>query len=284
MTDSLTRLIFDDYNIRGVAVTIQDDVEQLLAGHDYPDTIARLLLEAVAINAMLSTTLKFEGRISLQLQTPGSLSLLIVQTNHELEYRGVVRFDKSIHEPEHAFVDMVQGGQMVITIEPEEGQRYQGIVALDTGSLADCIEGYFAQSEQLLTRIILYTDEQSVFGLLLQALPDLSSTADFEHVETLANTLTTGEALSLSNDDILHRLFHEERVRSLANQDVKFKCTCSRDKMLSSLQLLEEDEINDILATEEYIEMQCEFCQTEYQFNEIDIKSFLAVRGNSTRH
>lgn len=284
MSDKLTRLIFDNYNIRGVAVQIADDVNKLISEHNYPEPIAKLLLEAVAINAMLTTTLKFEGRISLQLQTPGSLSLLLVQTNHNLSYRGVARFEEDQLNDEISFADMVNNGQMVITIEPDKGQRYQGIVALEADSLAGCIENYFAQSEQLRTKLFMFTRSNAVFGLLLQALPDLSSETDFEHVETLANTLTEEEAFELDNQDILHRLFHEELVRSLSEEPIQFECQCSRDKMLSSLQLLQDDEITEILEADGHIEIQCEFCLNQYKFNELDIKSFLAVAGNETRH
>lgn len=284
MADKLTRLIFDDYNIRGVAVRLASDAEKLIAAHNYPAPVAKLLLEAAAINAMLTTTLKFEGRISLQLQTPSSLTLLLVQTNHQLVYRGVARFDELLMQDDMSFAEMVKNGQMVITIEPDKGQRYQGIVALEADSLAGCIENYFAQSEQLKTRLLLFTRTDAAFGLLLQALPDLSSDTDFDHVETLANTLTEDEAFTLENQDILHRLFHEELVRSLSEEPLKFECQCSREKMLSSLQLLKEEEITEILEQEGHIEMQCDFCLDQFQFNELDIKSFLAVTGNQTRH
>jgi len=281
MADQLTRLIFDDFNIRGVAVRIKNDTEQLISTHNYPEPLAKLLLEAAAINAMLTTTLKFEGRISLQLQTPNSLKLLLVQTTHELEYRGVLRHEDYAGED---FQTLTKNGQMVITIEPDKGERYQGIVALDGDSLTACIEGYFAQSEQLNTRLLVFSRATGVFGLLLQALPDLSSEADFEHVETLAKTLTEDEAFALDNNDILHRLYHEERVRSLADETIEFVCNCSRDKMLSSLQLLQEEEINEIIQADGHVEIQCEFCLTQYQFSDLDIKSFGAVEGNDTRH
>lgn len=281
MADQLTRLIFDDFNIRGVAVRIVNDTDQLISSHNYPAPLAKLLLEAAAINAMLTTTLKFEGKISLQLQTPNSLKLLLVQTTHELEYRGIIRHEDYANE---AFAELTQGGQMVITIEPDKGERYQGIIALEGDTLTACIEGYFAQSEQLKTRLLIYSRPTGVFGLLLQALPDLSSDADFEHVDTLAQTLTEEEAFELENHDILHRLYHEERVRSLADESISFNCTCSRDKMLSSLQLLDDAEISEILEASGHVEIQCEFCMTQYKFSAIDIKSFGAVEGNDTRH
>lgn len=281
MADQLTRLIFDDFNIRGVATRISNDADQLVSAHNYPEPLAKLLLEAAAINAMLTTTLKFEGRISLQLQTPNSLKLLLVQTTHDLQYRGVLRHEDYANE---SFAELTKGGQMVITIEPDKGERYQGIIALEGDSLISCIEGYFAQSEQLKTRLLVFSKPTGVFGLLLQALPDLSSDEDFEHIETLAQTLTEEEAFELDNNDILHRLYHEERVRALADETIEFQCTCSRDKMLSTLQLLEADEIADILKTEGFIEIQCEFCLTHYKFHELDIKTFGAVVGNETRH
>lgn len=284
MTDKLTRFIFDQYNIRGVLVNLNQSLEDMLSRQTYPANLSEILKQAVAINSLMATTLKFKGKISIQLQTPVGLKLLFAQTTHEQTFRGIIHYDEDLDLSNMSFKDLTHQGQMAITIEPDKGQRYQGVVALGETTLADCIENYFFQSEQLKTRIFMFSQEDKVSALLLQALPDMSSESDFMHLETLVETLTAEEVFSLDNQDVLHRLFHQELVRNLDEEDVSFKCTCSREKMLGSLTMLDEEEIEEILESEKHIKVECEFCRTAYDFDRLAIKEFLAVPGNETRH
>ena len=284
MSDLIHRFIFDTHGIRGEAVNLKDSAERMLQNHNYPDVIANLLQQAAAVNLLLATTLKFEGKISLQLQTQGKLKMLVVQTTHKMGYRGLVRYDKSADYSDESFTELVSSGNLSITIEPLKGKRYQGIVPLDGSSLAECIESYFNQSEQLQTRIWLYSGENQVFGLLLQALPDMLSEDSFEHLVYLASTLTKEECLSVSSDIILHRLFHQESIRGMTTNDVRFTCGCSEKKMLDSLSLLPEVEITEIIESKGEVAVKCEFCLNHFSFSEIDIKSHQGVQGNQTRH
>jgi molecular chaperone Hsp33 len=283
MSDSLTRFIFDEFNVRGVLVKLKQSSARMIEGHGYPALLGTMLQEAAAINLLLATTLKFEGKISIQLQTPGALKLLFSQTTHDYTFRGVIHHESEDNQPT-SFSELTKNGQMAITIEPEKGQRYQGVVALEGNNLAECIEGYFAQSEQLITRLFVFTQGHEVCGLLLQALPDLSSQEDFDHLVTLAETLTSEEIFSLENQDILYRLFHQEMIRNLEDDAVSFACPCSREKMLASIQMLDNAEIEEILEDEGHVSVVCEFCLNQYDFTRIDIKEFLAVQGNETRH
>jgi len=284
MSDSLSRFIFDNYNIRGELINLDESVQQLLKNHNYPSLLADMLTEAVAINALMASTLKFEGRVSVQLQTPGKLKLLLVQTTHELSYRGIVRYDEDSDYSELNFKQLTEQGQLVITIEPLKGKRYQGVVALEGETLSSCVESYFNLSEQLKTRLWFYKGDSKAYGVLLQALPDMENETDFEHLEVLASTLTPEECFSLDNETILHRLFHNESVKNLAEDPVIYQCACSRDKMLSSIQLLGDEEVEEILATEGEISVQCEFCLNKYAFDKLDIKQHQSHQGNDTKH
>ncbi|TQV73913.1 redox-regulated molecular chaperone Hsp33 [Aliikangiella marina] len=284
MSDLLHRFIFDTHGIRGEAVELKDTVERVLKGHDYPNVIANLLQQAAAVNLLLATTLKFEGKISLQLQTNSKLKMLVVQTTHKLGYRGLARYDKSADFSNDSFTDLVSGGHLSITIEPLKGKRYQGIVPLDGENLAECIENYFNQSEQLKTRIWLFNNESQVFGLFLQALPDMLSEDSFDHLVYLASTLKEEECLSVSSDIILHRLFHQESIRGMTTDQVKFTCGCSEKKMLDSLSLLPEEEITEIIESKGEVAVKCEFCLNQFSFSEVDIKTHHGVKGNQTRH
>ena len=240
--------------------------------------------QAAAVNVLLATTLKFEGRISIQLQTQSKLNMLVVQTTHQLGYRGVAQYDHDVDYTQVSFKDLTENGQMCITIEPLKGKRYQGIVSLDGDNLAQCVETYFNQSEQLKTRIWLYNDHSQVFGLMLQALPDMSSEESFQHLVFLATTLTKQECLSVDSETLLHRLFHQESINNLAVDSIEFSCSCSQEKMLNSLTLLGEEEIKQILQEDGEIAMTCEFCLNHFSFTEIDIKKNQGLEGNSTQH
>jgi molecular chaperone Hsp33 len=173
---------------------------------------------------------------------------------------------------------------MSITIEPKKGKRYQGIVPLSGESLAACVESYFNQSEQLDTRIWLFSNSQQTFGLMLQALPDMQSEDSFQHLEYLASTLTAEECLSEDGETILHRLFHQESVRGLAVDEIRFNCGCSETKMLNSIKLLPETEIQEVLADKGHLAVCCEFCKNQFKFGAQDLALNTSVEGNKTQH
>ncbi|MET1256739.1 Hsp33 family molecular chaperone HslO [Aliikangiella maris] len=288
MSDTIHRFLFDNDGIRGQLVKLEESAQRLINGHQYPPFIADLLFQAATINALLATSLKFEGRVSLQLQSSGPLKMLIVQTTHELDYRGLARFDEETDFTDFCFKDIVSQGHLAITIEPTQGKRYQGIVPLDGETLTQCVENYFMQSEQLATRIWIFTNETQTCGLLLQALPDMQDEKSFEHLGYLASTLSQAEALSESAATLFHRLFHQESVQYLSVNEVHFVCSCSQQKMLDSLNLLPKSEINEILSEEGFIEIKCEFCLDQFQFSEFEIKAHQKasqqVNSNTTHH
>ncbi|WP_444996868.1 Hsp33 family molecular chaperone HslO [Aliikangiella sp. IMCC44359] len=284
MSDTIHRFIFETDGIRGQLVKLNQSAQKMLNGHNYPPLIADLLTQAASINVLLATTLKFEGKISLQLQTPDKLKMLVVQTTHDLNFRGLARYDDDIDYSTLTFKDLTRKGHLSITIEPSKGKRYQGIVPLDGTNLSQCVENYFEQSEQLKTRIWLFTEKKQACGLLLQALPDMISQEAFMHLNHLASTLNKEEALTVESEMLLHRLFHQEDIRYLSVDDIHFACGCSRKKMLDSLSLLPEKEVTDILQTEGLISVKCEFCLEQFNFKELDIKEHNQVSGNNTKH
>ncbi|MGB0496071.1 MAG: Hsp33 family molecular chaperone HslO, partial [Kangiellaceae bacterium] len=272
MSDKIHRFIFDSFGIRGELVQLEASVQRMLQSHDYPPIIADLLQQVAAVSILLTTTLKFEGRLSVQLQTNEALKLLVVQCNHKLGYRGIARLDKEVNFSDFDYKKLTENGKLTITIEPKKGKRYQGIIALDQSSFTKCIEEYFNQSEQLRTKIWLFNNESCVTGLMLQALPDMLSQDSFDHLVYLAQTLTEEECLTMDASILLHRLFHEEKIRNLLVEDIHFQCGCSRKKMLESVSLFPENEIEEILKTRGKISVKCEFCLEQFQFKKTDLQ------------
>jgi len=284
MSDKIQRFIFDSFGIRGELVNLESTSQRMLENHNYPPVIADLLQQVAAVTILMTTTLKFEGKMSVQLQTPDKLKLLVVQANHNLGFRGIARYDKQADYSQLTFKDLASTGNLSITIEPKKGKRYQGYVELAKESFSECIENYFNQSEQLKTRIWLFNDEQQVKGLMLQALPDMLSQDSFDHLVYLAETLTKEECLSIESDILLNRLFHQESVKDLITQEIKFHCGCSRKKMLDSVALFPQEEIAELLEKKGKVTVKCEFCLTQFDFSELNIKNHQALIGNLTKH
>ncbi len=273
--DVLRRFLFEDLGIRGVWVNITASWQTAKNHQQGPENAQLLLGQGLAAVALLSSTIKFNGSMILQIQGEGDFKALVAQSTHDRNIRGLIRSD--IHVQDGTLSEMFgNNGRLVLTIEPEDANPYQGIVALDGDNLGDAIENYFEKSEQLNTRVWLYANDQSAMGLLIQELPskDLDS-KEWERVQLLANTLTEKEALTWGSEELLYKLFSEDVVRLYEPESVQFKCSCGRPRIERTLHALGEEELNSILAEQGKIEVNCEFCGAHYKFDPIDIANAL---------
>ncbi|MDR5868512.1 Hsp33 family molecular chaperone HslO [Halomonas koreensis] len=281
MTDQIQRFLFEDTNVRGEIVTLEQSHAEVMDRHDYPPAVTRQLGELLAAVALLTETIKLDGTMSLEVRGQGPLSLLMAESNPGGDLRAIARLDEEAALPaeDAGFAELVGAGQITITLDPREGHRYQGIVALNRDSLAGCLEDYFAQSEQLPTRMWLADDGQRAGGLLLQRLPDEAANRDddaWDRTVHLAATLTEGELLGVAPQELLHRLFHEETVRIFEPKALRFACTCSRERIAGALLSLGAEELRDILAEQGGIATQCHFCHTRYEFTIAEVEAMLA--------
>nr|WP_298251031.1 Hsp33 family molecular chaperone HslO [uncultured Halomonas sp.] len=281
MTDQIQRFLFDNTNVRGELVTLEQAYAEVLDRHDYPLAVNRLLGELLAAVALLTDTVKLDGTLSIEVRGGGALSLLMAESNPGGELRAIARLAEDAEgvADEAGFRELIGEGQIMITLDPREGHRYQGIVALDRDSLADCLADYFAQSEQLPTRLWLAADGQRAGGLLLQRMPDESRNQDvdaWERTVHLAATVKEDELLQLAPEELLQRLYHEETVRVFDPKALYFGCTCSRERIADALVGLGAQELRDVLAEQGGIETQCHFCHTRYAFSVEDVEALLA--------
>lgn len=286
MTDQIQRFLFERTNVRGEIVTLERAYADVLERHAYPAAVNRLLGELLAAVALLTDTVKLDGVLSLEVRGQGALSLLMAESNPGGELRAIARLSEEAELPagDAAFRDLVGDGQIVITLDPREGNRYQGIVALDHDSLAGCLEAYFAQSEQLPTRLWLAADGARAGGLLLQRLPDESLNQDddaWARTVHLAETLGDDELLGLAQHELLHRLYHEETVRVFEPKALRFGCTCSRERIAEALLTLGAEEVRDILAEQGAVDTQCHFCHSRYHFGAAEVEALLQA-GDAT--
>lgn len=278
--DQLHRFIFGEAHIRGELVQLNESLKTLLEAQKYPACLQHLLGEMMLATSLLTATLKFEGEISLQIQSEGQLKYAVVTGSHEQQLRGIARWEDNLEN--ESFEELVgKKGMLAITIMPKKGQQYQGIVALNKPSLSECLKEYFEQSEQLATEIVLHTqiDDNNVLaaGLLLQTIPQSDASHQqqneaFEHIGLLTKTITSKEIIELPVAEILHRLYHQEDLRMFDAVDVSFSCTCSRERISQALASISRDELQDILQEKGSISTNCQYCFSEYQFTEDDVK------------
>ncbi|MBM7063195.1 Hsp33 family molecular chaperone HslO [Pseudomonas sp. UL073] len=295
MSDFTQRFLFDDFDARGELVTLEGSYRHVLAKHPYPEPVAQLLGELLGAAALLIGTVKFDGLLVLQARSTGAVPLLMVECSSAGELRGIARYHAEQIGDAQSLGELMPNGDLAITIDPANGQRYQGIVALDGANLADCLSTYFATSEQLPTRFWLFADGQRACGLLLQQLPvdrqkdPEARAASWEHVVTLADTLTAEELLSLDSETLLYRLYHEEAVRLFEPRALQFRCSCSRERSARALVSLGREDADQLLAEQGgTVVIDCQFCNQRYPFDAADIAQLFAGGGvepaSDTRH
>jgi molecular chaperone Hsp33 len=274
--DCLRRFIFEEHGVRGEWVRLQDSWQQAKQHQNLVnDAVDAQLGQALAAVVLLSATIKFKGAMIMQIQGGGDLKALVAQASNERQIRGLVRSEASVAGAN--LQEMIgDGGRLVLTVESENAEPYQGIVGVEAESLADVLRTYFTQSEQLDTRLWLFANKTHAAGLFIQELPaEDKDRADWEHLEILADTVTADELLSLDCEDLLHRLFHEEKVRIYEPEAVEFKCNCSRQKIGGTLVALGRSELQAILRERDDIEVDCQFCGAQYRFDKIDVENLL---------
>ncbi|HGJ5876157.1 MAG TPA: Hsp33 family molecular chaperone HslO [Arsenophonus sp.] len=275
--DQLHRFLFEDYAVRGELVSVNETYRQILHEHNYPLAVNILLGELLVATSLLTATLKFDGEITVQIQGDGPVKMLVINGNNHQQMRGIARVEGSVAS-KSSLKQMVGEGYMVITITPTKGERYQGVVALEKETLAECLDDYFKQSEQLLTRLFIHAveinSEPAAGGILLQILPSagVDSQDKFDHLVQLTATIKGDELFTLRPKTILHRLYYEENVTLYEPQLIAFHCNCSKERFENILLSLSDDDIEHILHEHGEIDIECEFCGTDYLFNQQDIR------------
>ncbi|HQQ63685.1 MAG TPA: Hsp33 family molecular chaperone HslO [Pseudomonadales bacterium] len=282
--DTVIRFILENRSVRGVWVRLQKSYQDVLANHQYDVPARQLLGESLAAAVVLSRTIKLQGRLALQARGEGVLRLLVAECTHDAGIRGILEFCGNPADVVAGTGDVLSlrqalgNGYLAVTLLPDDGDSYQGIVPLRGEKLQDCLAEYFLQSEQLATAMWFCCDGEQAVGLLLQALPagDVETAAeDWQHIYTLASTITHKELLSLPCEDMLHRLFHEEDVRLFDGDPVRFQCTCSVERSRNALVLLGRDELQKIFAERDTVSVDCQFCGRHYQYTPEDMSGVL---------
>jgi molecular chaperone Hsp33 len=301
----LHRFLFEGLPVRGALVCVHGPWAEVLSRRkvsgSYPPSVRNLLGEMAAAGLLMHSNIKFDGALILQLHGDGPLKLAVAEVNTDLSFRATAQVIAAVHDDAQLPDLLNSRGRCAITLDardrPIGTMPYQGIVPLygDQGeplqALAEVLEHYMLQSEQLDTRLVLAANDEMVAGLLLQRMPlsgvgnlggerdedRIGRDEDFNRIAHLGSSLTRAELLSLDADTILHRLFWQESVRRFEPRAVSFRCNCSRERVQAMLVGLGRAELDDIIVERGHIEVGCDFCGLQYRFDTIDVGSMFTA-------
>jgi molecular chaperone Hsp33 len=291
MADRLLKFLFHQAPVRGEVVRLSQSWQRMTALHAYPEPVLRLLGETTAAATLLSATIKFAGNLILQIHGDGPVQLLVVECRPDLAYRATAKLRANARIDAGAgwreLVNAGGHGRCAITLDPGKSparqQRYQGIVPLQGSSVAEALEAYLRQSEQIESRLWLAADERAATGLLLQriARPSTQGAEQDEdawrRTTTLSDTVSQTELLQASAEEVVHRLFWQERLERYAPATPRFSCTCSRGRTGRMLLTLGRAEVDSILAEQGSVSVTCEFCSAQYSFDAVDVVQLFAT-------
>jgi molecular chaperone Hsp33 len=308
----LHKFLFDGLPVRGMIVRLTDAWVEILkrrraadAADVWPWPVAEMLGEMAAAGALMQSNIKFNGALILQIFGEGPVKVAVAEVQQDLSLRvtakvvGEVAADAHLQE----LVNVGGRGRCAITLDPKDKlpgqQAYQGVVPLNASHgptqprLADVIEHYMRQSEQLDTKLVLAANENVAAGLLIQRLPaegegnlgsqkmDLEEqTEHFNRIATLTASLTADELLQLDVETILRRLFWQEKLLRFDVQTPRFACTCSRDRVAGMIRGLGREEADSILEERGEIDVSCDFCGQHYRFDAVDAAQVFMPPGD----
>jgi molecular chaperone Hsp33 len=287
VADTLLKFTFHNAPVRGEVVRLDTAWRAMTANHGYPAPVMRLLGEMTAAAPLLASNIKFAGSLIVQIHGDGPVSLLVVECQPDLRLRATAKLrEGAAIRPDAGMRELVNvsgAGRCAITLDPTDrlpGQQpYQGIVGLQGASIAEALETYMRQSEQLDSRLWLAADARCCAGVLLQKLPGdggRASAAEQDHdawdrVTTLASTLTPAELLGVEAATITRRLFWQERLDPYRPLTPRFECRCSRDRIGRMLLSLGREEVESIVTEQGRVEVTCDFCNARQQFDAVDV-------------
>lgn len=293
-TDYLQRMLFEEVAARCVVVRLQDVLAEVGSRcHGMPPGAQQLLSEALLLSALMSSGLKFSGRLSLQIRSDsGPLRMLVADCTDQGGLRGTVNVAGDERLPEQAadlIASLGRATVLTLTLEPSDGgQRWQGIVPFEGQSLADAVAGYFDRSEQLPTAFRLATNGKVAAAIMLQRMPGDGTDGDgWSQLQQLLATVQPAELLDLPADTLLRRLFHAERRRLFPERELHFHCPCSRERVENMLLSLGPEELASMAGEPETVEVRCQFCSQAYHFEPHELAALYPdddVRGSPTLH
>ena len=272
-SDGLQRFIFEKAEIRGEIARLEETYQTIIEQRPYPNAVKLILGEALIACLLLVGSIKFEGELNLQFEGDDLLPMMLVQCDHLLNIRAFARYaeNKSDKDYQDAFLN---GKMMLMIKQNHHAETFQSHIPITSTSMSQNVMNFFALSEQVATQVHIAINHQRAVGFLLQLLPGQDTVQRelfWEYASVIGKSLTAAELLTLDNQTILNRLYHETDIRLLIEKEARFKCRCSSNKMQKLIKMLGENDVNDLLQESGHIEITCDFCNQQFVFDAIDV-------------
>jgi len=271
--NTINRFLFKDLDIRGQHLSLIDTWQELIQNRGYSVPVRQLFGELSALAIFLANGIKHKGKLTLQVQGSGIVSLLLVEVTSDLKIRGMVRSDGAIEEDDS--LDKILGeGQIVATLyNSQTDHSFQSLVPINQKGLIETFEDYFFQSEQLESRLWVSSTQENLCAMLLQKMPeaDQHDSEGWHRVGTLSDTITQDELNSLDAESLLHRLFHEETLQLFNADWVGYECEQNKERFEKIIYDLGEQDARDLLKERGEIAIHNEICNEHLFFDEQDV-------------
>lgn len=272
--DSVTPFGFEALPLRGALIHLSRAWRRMLRDHDYDALVTETLGHAAAATGLIAQSLKFDGAITLQIQSSGTLQMLVMQCTSALDLRGMATVEEGTAAT--SFAELTSKSHCAVTVDAGD-RPYQGIVEIDDTSLAASLEHYFARSVQVPSHVALLANDELAAGILLQQVPGVSiDEDDWNRLHFLIETLSPGDFGSHTNLQLIGKLFAEDDVRVYEPRPVNFRCRCSARKVEDVLKMLGEEESRQTLEEQGDIEIICEYCGRRRHFDAVDVERLFA--------
>lgn len=275
MSDQIVPFVFENLPVRGSVIQLERAWQRMIGEHDYSPIVTETLGQAAAATGLIAQSLKFDGAVTMQLQSAGELRMLVMQCTSELEMRGMAVTGDDAGAS--TFAGLLDKAHCAITVD--NGERpYQGIVEVAAESLVASLENYFDRSVQVPSLLALFADGERAGGVLLQQMPGQTAIADddWTRLGYILETLTFAETTGDEPMRLIGKLFAEDDVRVFGPRPVAFHCPCSRQRAEEVLRMLGEDDAVDAVETQGTIRVTCEYCGRERGFDAVDISKLFA--------
>ncbi|BBB24050.1 molecular chaperone Hsp33 [Isorropodon fossajaponicum endosymbiont JTNG4] len=271
--NSIRKFLFKELDICGQHLSISRPWQQMIESRGYSKVVQQLFGELSALAIILANGMKHKGKITMQLQGGGAISLLLVEVSDDLKIRGMVKVSGVIDEHDN-FGRILGKGKIVATLYNAQTKRnFQSLVSINSKGLIQTFEDYFSQSDQLASKIWILSNQDNLSAMLVQKMPDSkqNSQQDWDRILLLANTITHAELCELPAQSLLHKLFHEEVVTLFEKDTIEYECQQDREKFEKIIFNLGEKDARDLLKEHGEIAIHNEICNAHLFFDESDL-------------
>jgi molecular chaperone Hsp33 len=271
----IRKFVFDSIPVKGVFVELTDVWSKIARQKQYTPSIKQLLGELLTANILLTSSIKLDGKIVTQIHEIPNLDLVVSECSNQYKVRATAKFKEDSVITSMDYNSIVQSGRLVISIDSNsDGKLYQSIVELANKELAAIINGYMVQSEQLNSWVIISYSDDRIVALMLQQLPDVDNVnqENIEQIFLLAKTIKHQELLNIPYESLLSKVFINQDIVLYDKEIIAFECSCSSEKVANMLRAIGIEEVMSIIEEDKIIAVTCDFCNTEYKYQEQDIQ------------